>query len=387
MEDNPVRLEDGKSLENWLKECNDSWFPSFQIARGEMPYPERYNELTRALLPVHNDVEKGAMAKGAFEWMEKTKSIINDAKDSNERQRLYQQLIESDPIVYLNNHGPGHVNKVIDKVSEILHSFQRGHLTPYEGFFLLCAIQVHDIGNVFGREDHQRHCRQILDEKGKPFIRDAIERRVIEKLALVHGGAFNGERDTIGFLSESRTLHEKKVRKKLLAALLRFGDELADDSTRADRDGLEQGTILEGSLIYHRYSEALHTVKIATDGANERVQLELSYEFDSDLAAQEFKKNGENKYLLDEIYNRTLKMERERRYCMRFLRPYFSLDCIRVEIIIGHAKSPLQSDKIQYTLEENGYPSDPASGGIKNYSRSIRSGEEEMQHLRREWGL
>jgi len=385
MEDDGVRLEKGKSLENWLNDHNGTSFPDYVSEKSERPYPERYAEFKQALLPIHSTVEKGAMAAGAIKWMEKTKKIMKKCDDT-ERKQLLKELIESDPIVHLNNHGQGHVNKVIEKVSEILHFFDHGHLRAYEGFYLLCAIQLHDIGNVFGRDEHEGHCKKILDEKGKPFIPDSIERKVIQKLALVHGGACNGERDTISFLSEYRTIYERKVRKKLLAALLRFGDELADDKSRADREGLEQGTILEGSIIYHRYSEALHTVKIEKNEMD-KLQVCLAYEFDSDLAIQKFKKNGKDKFLLDEIYDRTLKMERERRYCMRFIRPCLSLDSIRVEIIIQNAKNPYLFDKIQYTLEEKGYPSDPASGSIKGFKVDIRSGKEEMQHLRREWRL
>jgi len=337
MVDEGVVLEKSKNLEEWLFANSDIHFPSYSADRAEKPYPERYTEYKKTLLPIHNLVEKGAMVKGALEWMEKTKSIICEVADVDERQSKLDKLIQSDPVIYLNNHGPGHVDKVICKVSEMLHFFESGHLTPYEGFMLLCAIQTHDVGNVFGREEHERRCRDILEAKAKPFIPDKFERQLIEKLALVHGGAIDGDRDTISYLYENKILYERKIRKKLLAALLRFGDELADDSTRADREGLELNTVTEGSRIYHQYSQALHTVKIDRDIVTQRIMLHLVYEFDSSVATEKFIKNGENKYLLDEIYDRTLKMERERRYCMRFMRPFFSLDGIRVEIHIQNA--------------------------------------------------
>jgi len=386
MEEKGFRLKKGESLEVWLKKFSPAHFPSYSPDRGEKPYPDRYDELKCALLPIHNSVEKGAMAADALKWMEMTKLAIAKIEDPFERQDRLDQLLESDPIVYLNNHGSGHVDKVIEKVSEMLQLFDRGHLKPYEGFYLLCAIQVHDVGNVFGRDEHEKGCGKILDEKAKTFIKDSLERKAIERLASVHGGLISGERDTIGLLPESRMLYKRKVRKKLLAALLRFGDELADDTSRADQDGLDLGTIPEGSLIYHRYSKALHTVKVYRDDEDNRITLYLSYEFDSDLASQQFKKNGGYRYLLDEIYDRTLKMERERRYCMRFLRPCFSLDSIRVEIFIHHASDPFTRDKIQYTLEEQGYPSSPATGRIKDFGE-IRFGEEQIEYLKSKWGL
>jgi hypothetical protein len=381
MVDDGVALEKNKSLEDWLRDQQSECFPP--VSHSEIAYLQRYEEIKRVLIPIHETVEKAAMAAGAIDWMNQSTEIISQVTDMAERKEKLDKLKQSDPVVYLNNHGKGHVDKVISKVSEMLHFFDRGYLTPYEGFLLLCAIQIHDIGNFFGRTDHERRCQEILEEKAKTIIPDKIERKVIEKLALVHGGAFNGEKDTINFLSPNKKLHDRKVRKKLLAALLRFGDELADDASRADREGLEKDIIPEGSRIYHHYSQALHTVQISKEEG--RLLLNLAFDFDSALAGQQFTKFGENKYLLDEIYDRTLKMERERRYCMRFLRPSFSLDAIRVEIIIQNSNNLFQSDKIQYTLEERGYPSDPTPGDIKSFIPDILTGKEQMKYLNDKW--
>ena len=383
-EDNGIELANNMELETWLHEHETTDYPPYSVERGEMPYPQRYENYKLALEPIHGIVEKGAMATGAADHIEETKNII-DIEDSEKRHVLFDKLTQDDLFVYLNNHGHGHVGNVISKVSEMLHFFENGHLTPYEGFFLLCAIQTHDVGNVYGRKDHEKRGKDILETKGKPYIPDGVERKVIGRLALVHGGAFDGNRDTISALFESRKIHGYVLRERLLAALLRFGDELADDSSRADNEGLAANKIPEGSRIYHYYSQALHTVKIERN-PRRKVQLDLSYEIDSSLALQTFKKSGVDKYLLDEIYDRTLKMERERRYCMRFLRPYFSLDSIRVEIIIQHSDNLLKHDTIQYTLEENGYPFDPTLDDIKKFNQEIRTGEEEKKYIEKEWG-
>jgi hypothetical protein len=175
-------------------------------------------------------------------------------------------------------------------------------------------------------------------------------------------------------------LFNHPVRKRLLAAILRFADELADDSTRADRVSLEKSLLPKGSEIYHRYSESLHSVKI------EKRNIQLGYEFTSALAIKQFEKHESNCYLLDEIYRRTLKMERERRYCMRFLRPFFDIDRIRVEIVIQSESDPLANDKITYTLEENGYP-DYFSDKMKQFNKDLRTGEAERRFIKKEWKL
>ena len=384
MTDNGIQLTAPQKLDDFLAQQEANLFPSFDSDHGQKPYPDRYAEFAAALLSIHNNVEKGAMVAGALEWMANTRRIAEE-NDADKRAILLQELQDADPIVHLNNHGKGHVDKVIQKVSELLHFFDRGHLTPYEGFFLRCAIQLHDAGNVYGRDNHESEAARILEEKGKPFIPCAIERKVIEKVALVHGGAYEGDRDTIRHLSSKKQLYDRVIRKSLLAALLRFSDELADDHSRADLDGLERNTIVPGGVIYHRYSQALHTVKIGRNSTTDAVELSLCYEFDSQIASQQYNKGNTSVFLLDEIYDRTLKMERERRYCMRYLRPCLSLDRIKVEIVIQDLQNPFNNDRLTYTLEDNGYPSTPASGRIKEFGSELRTGEEEVAYMKNEW--
>jgi hypothetical protein len=279
----------------------------------------------------------------------------------------------------LNHHGVDHVDRVIQKASELF--IESGcEFNGYEAYLLLCAIQFHDVGNVFGRNEHEQKCKDIMEEKCKDIIKDTVERNSIVKIAVVHGGCWGADPDTVSALAVERVLFNHPVRKRLLAAILRFADELADDSTRADRVALEKSLLPKGSEIYHRYSESLHSVKI------EKRNIQLGFEFTSTLAIKQFEKHGSNCYLLDEIYRRTLKMERERRYCMRFLRPFFDIDRIRVEIVIQSVSDPLATDKITYTLEENGYP-DYFSSKMKQFNKDLRTGEAERRFIKKEWKL
>ena len=192
---------------------------------------------------------------------------------------------------------------------------------------------------------------------------ETIEKRVIATVAAAHGGTVRGsvdDKDTIGKLAPERVILNQQVHQQLLAALLKFADELADDYTRADRFMLDNG-LLEGSEVYHAYSQSLHSVMI-----HER-DIALHFEMSRKTALRQYGKGNKSVYLLDEIFNRTLKMHLERIYCMRFLRTLFSIDRIRVTIevfenieqdyLIG---PPLET--ISYTLEESGYPNTPAGG-------------------------
>lgn len=351
------------SLEAWLVAQADDHFPRYNAEQGEISYPQKYEALKTALVPLHSIVEKGAMVQSFLNWKDDLKVKMSALEamtpiPTDEVQRI-NQLLEMDSVIYLNQHGVGHVNKVAEKAFELLKCFTVDPLSATEVFILLCAIQVHDIGNVFGRDGHEINLRQATIDKLRPIIPDVPTQKMIYRIAQVHSGNINGNKDTIGTsaLSFERALFEKKpIREPLIAAILRFSDELADDSTRADKQALELGTIPEESLIYHNYSNVLHAVNINKNAVNQSLHLSLDYYIDSQLVTKSFTKNGKPHLLIDEIFSRTIKIEQERRYCMRYFSQYLPLVEVRVQIQIDSEFDLLEPEVIKYTLKENGYP-------------------------------
>lgn len=371
------------TLEDWLRKRTKNSFPDFNEDMGELPFPKRYKRIKEVLLPYHKAIEKEELLQSLKKWESKFQNI-NKLEGEDYKKEL-KKFHDSNPFHYLNNHGVGHVRKVIERASEIFKLFPKCKLNAYEGYLLLCAIQFHDIGNIFGREEHEKKINEIMEQKCKQILRDRFERDLIVKIAMVHGGLINDDRDTIKNLNEKpRSLYGHPFRERLLAAILRFSDELADDSSRCDKEGLENNTLPPESIIYHKYSESLPSVTLGVDSENRKHCVRLEFDFDGSDAFKTFKKNGKDIYLLDEIYNRTVKMERERRYCMRFLRPEISIEQIRVEIWVQNPRNKFQRDEIKYTLEEMGYPDEPSS--IKSFPLALKTGKEEMIYLKKQWG-
>ena len=346
MKDIGIHIPENDNLEKILLKQKDISFPPYKKERSEKSYLTRYKDIKLALEQINNSVEKLVMVNELEKYIDEKDNL----PDNEFKEKLWTALI------YLNNHGKGHVQKVIEKVSDMLSFFSFGDLTPYEMFILLCAIQVHDTGNAFGREKHENSIARILDSECSKILPDKFERNLIERIATVHCGEIYGDEDTISRLSVSSPMYNHNIRERLLAALLRFGDELADDCTRTDRYALQSGKLPKCSMIFHYYSQSLHTVSIIENQNNRELQLELKYDFDLNVAKMKFYRCGKEKYLLDEIYDRTIKMEKERRYCTRFLRPYFYLACIKVDIKITDVKYAMNSKDISYILEEEGYP-------------------------------
>lgn len=276
---------------------------------------------------------------------------------------IKSKILEFEKEGYYNDHGIEHINMVIDRVSKIIDVFigneSAFYLSDYEIFILLIAIHLHDAGHLIGkRKDHinkvhellSRHCGKLLT---------AAERRTIGDIAKAHGG----KDDPIGKLVNEH-ISGYEIRTQLLAAILRLGDELAEDKTRAslgllnledDGKNMPNFHINLYSEIYHRFSESLDSIRIQGN------EIKISFCINKKMLFKEFqKKNGEGNievaFLLDEVYSRTYKTFLETLYCNRFFPSMSRFNVIKVKIdLLSEYDEAFRT--ISYELKEKGYPS------------------------------
>jgi hypothetical protein len=291
-----------------------------------------------------------------------------------------------EPGIYLTKHGPEHIKVVIMRAEALImasntkssaRSSYKPALSPYEVFILLVAIHVHDIANRTGRKGHET---RILEEASRiPALKqlDNFHLREIVTIAACHGG----KGDKIGDkLATEQSSGQIKYRPQLIAAILKLADELADDRTRADLHGLSnKETFPASSLIFHVFAASLYSVSLKP----ETHTIHLDFKIEISDARRQFvipvKKGEEEKsvYLIDYIYERTLKTYRELRYCTRFMR---RLDCVyydvQVAIEIYNPDEDPGSDvpkalrKISYTIGDSGYP-DERQGDLTSLARNF----------------
>lgn len=308
----------GKSLVEWLKDCPKDKFPG----QGATDYYLRYSAIAEYL---NNNVHPHVNAL----------AMVHDGG-------------------YLTDHGPDHIKTVIRRATGLVAS-DAFTLTPYEVYLFLVAAHLHDVGNCFGRKGHELKTEVIEERLGTLLGDDKVEQAAIRAIASAHGGSADVEgkdKDTIRRLPETEALLGEEIHPRMLAALLRFSDELADDRSRAARFALLSSQLPTTSEVYHKYAYALQSVLVRVPGD----AVALHFEMTKEDACRTFGKGEAKVYLLDEIFERTLKMHQERMYCMRFLRPGVSIDKIGVTIKLygpGYSGDP---DVIQYRIEESGYP-------------------------------
>lgn len=297
---------------------------------------------------------------------------------SNLRLQIYPYInpglscLSKSPGIY-TDHGERHFDEVVRYAGLLIEdTFDRkdSALNPYELYLLLCAIRVHDAGNIDGRDDHEKQAYGILLSQGGQITSDTSELTLIADIAQAHGGLTldDNDKDTIG-----RTLPEKTVagavdvRPQLIAALVRFADEICEHRGRASSYHLRQNTLPEENKLFHLYADGIAGAK--PDRGNKAFNLRLS--FDTSLFARTYPapakdENGNHttveKYLIDDVWDRVDKLNHERVYCNRFLLPSMQTDRLEVNVtftkkttIDGRPYSMpcLQRD---VTIRDEGYP-------------------------------
>jgi hypothetical protein len=253
---------------------------------------------------------------------------------------------------YLTDHGQDHVKTVIARAAALVGT-KPEVLTCYETYLFIAAVIFHDVGNIFGRPEHETKLGEVMQALGAILGNEGPEIRAIWQIAQAHGGkSKKGDRDKISLLEPQSPVLGREIRLRVLAALLRFADELADDHTRAAKVLALLKIIPTSSEVYHKYASSLHSVLIKVPGD----AIDLAFELSTDDVICEFGKGSGAVLVIDEIYERTLKMHFERIYCMRFLRPIVSIEQINVTISVYGDRFSSEKLKLSYRLQETGYP-------------------------------
>lgn len=261
--------------------------------------------------------------------------------------------------MWLTDHGPEHIATVIRRAGDLVMQ-PESVLSPYECYILLLACHSHDMGNIFGRRDHEKKVHEIVFGLDHTLIgEDSPEKRVICDVAMAHGGYVDDEeidKDTIGKLNYDRSATARLPDVKKLAAILRFADELADDKSRSNRfveNAMKE--VHPGSEIFHAYASHLQPVEVKHDDHT----VEVRFDVNVDAATTKFRKHEDEVFLFDEILSRTLKMHREHVYCSRFMVPHVWIDRISVQVRICSENFAKILGDIRFEMAQNGYPGEP----------------------------
>ncbi|EHH1226311.1 hypothetical protein J7G27_002583 [Vibrio vulnificus] len=267
------------------------------------------------------------------------------------------------------DHSLDHFNSVIRYAGELLglekesvSAESKINLKPYEVFITLVSILLHDAGNINGRRGHETQALKIFTGMGDALCPDQFEAAPIAKIARAHGGKVRvGEKeskDTIESLrlKDKDSYHGITFRPKLIAALVRFADEICEDRSRAARFLLNNENLPTKSEVFHKYASSISSVDVDLADRSIKIKFEM---FKEDVIRTFGKDNGsnhDNVFLIDEINERLEKMFCELHYCKKYMYELSHIHRIKVNIeIYDEDFEPLDECKA-FVLEDLGYP-------------------------------
>ena len=221
-------------------------------------------------------------------------------------------------------HGNRHIRDVVESLDKIGLSIENKHgatpLSPLEAYILLCAAHLHDAGNIAGRVEHPESSGEIIREHPDLFY-DTETRHNIFDVARVHGGnnAKYG-RDTLREISSDNFTFP---RLRLLAAILRIGDELSENSERVPAQLVARLAASPKSNLAYRYAECFRGFELQNDKLDVRLRVQPEqHEFVTEV-------DGEYITFFDHLESKIDVIEKEARYCAQYGRPDFDIRRIR----------------------------------------------------------
>jgi hypothetical protein len=327
--------------------------------------------MPETLLPLEDrlkllaETEKTQFVEMNINYFERYKTLLNSL-----RTHVYPLInaglasLSKSPGLY-TDHSGSHFNEVVRYAGLLLEGHEET-LNPFELYVLLCAIRIHDAGNIDGRENHEKRTNAILTLYGADIKSNVAELRLISEVAQAHGGYVDGtkDKDTIGNLKESSGIGPVKVRPRLLAAIVRFADEICEHSSRASHHNLTQSTVIDTSLLYQMYAKSISEAGVDRLNKSFRISFNINIE---DLKNKYKTPDSSEKYFIDDVLDRIEKLNTERIYCNRFVRPEMQTDRVEVSIefftrkIIGNIPYDQPIETKKFSIYDKGYPDSPKS--------------------------
>lgn len=265
-------------------------------------------------------------------------------------QKVYKNINESLAVkngIY-TNHDKKHFDQVVEQAGYLLQAekmleivYKEKDLNKFsceekekffflntlELFILLCSIRVHDIALLIDREEHSSNIIYTIN-----LLNIDIERsikKIIAEISGAHTGVTqNQTKDKINELDKLTTIRSKKIRPQVLAAIVRFSDELEEGEHRTSSTNLLTNKIRKENIVFHKYSLSIIDLSVDHDGN----RISITFEIDEDEREEYIKPNGDKVTLLKEIYLRLQKLEQERKYFHRFLCNAMSIEFIESKI-------------------------------------------------------
>jgi pyrimidine-nucleoside phosphorylase len=233
-----------------------------------------------------------------------------------------------------NDHGPGHIERVLQIVEKLVGANPEAVLGAHELYLTLMAVIYHDVGIIQKRDGHGDLSAAIVLAENQVELTTA-DKDVISKAVASHSSS-KDIREVCAELLDEEPIEGQTVRPKVIAALVRIADELDEDQRRA-RDFIQDlAAIPDSSRFFWRFCQCISGLDIRQD----KLEIIMGVRFEAD-DIDRFLPEGKDATLLPFVVRfarKLAKINRERRTVNEFLPDELRYGRIRVMVkpLRGH---------------------------------------------------
>lgn len=211
----------------------------------------------------------------------------------------------------LTDHSAAHLADVMKQVCALIGPENDG-LSSHELYLLGVSILFHDVGNLHGRIEHQTKIADIYNAARKGEVRFHPERNAVLAIAAAHTGSTKtGDTDTVRDVT-TLSFDGNRIKGQELAAILRFGDELAEGPHRTSAYLLNHHGYRPENVIFHKYASC---VEYFIDRSEGRIAITYTFDLEFIDGALQVGQGVNLDAMLAFCYSRIVKLDQERKYC------------------------------------------------------------------------
>ena len=218
-----------------------------------------------------------------------------------------------------NNHGPGHIRRVLKNLDDLLGLKPLAKLNPYELFLAMMAILYHDIGLLRKREGHAEISKMLLEiDSGDKYIINPIDKDIIGAAVVSHSSSKDIAQECNKF-QEIENIGQYTARPTVVAALVRFADELDEDFYRAPSIVQQRLDIPEESVFFWLFCQRVQGIHPNPD--RKSIDLNLVLELGDINRHGPVGAGGKIRHFVAFCAEKLAKINQERVYVNHFLPP------------------------------------------------------------------
>lgn len=301
------------------------------------------------MLPLELELDRRAKAGDAeaqacFENYKNIKKIL--AED------YYPWIHDKCP--FFTDHGEFHINAIIIAAGNLLENRLKCdekelRISTLELYLLLSSIVWHDVGMLYGRNHHALNVSKIMDQL-KVLYNNPSYQRVIVQIARGHSG--EGSLNTIEKEAlVSNQYGNTKINIRSLAAILRFCDEISENSSRISHRIFDVSVVPEENIVFWEYASCI--VASLFEPRLQKVTMDIQMPFEK--AHQEYKYLNNKITLIEYIIMRLEKINNERIICAPEFRIFADINLVEVKLSLFNKYDKFTDYDTTITFCENYY--------------------------------